>query len=81
MPILVLTGRGHEDDVLRAFALGVDDYVTKPFSPRLLVARVAGLLRRSAEGQRRECATVLRAHPFELDTEFHEVRKDGSRSS
>src|SRR5436190_7223439 len=49
VPIIMLTALGNEDDVMRGFGLGIDDYVTKPFSRRLLVARVAGLLRRAAE--------------------------------
>jgi two-component system, OmpR family, response regulator len=77
VPILMLTGRGREEDVLRGFRLGVDDYVTKPVSMRLLVARAAALLRRAAERDRRERETRLRAGPLELDSEFHEVRNDG----
>ena len=47
VPVLVLTARGDEADRVRGFALGADDYVTKPFSPRELVARVAAILRRT----------------------------------
>jgi two-component system OmpR family response regulator len=77
VPILVLTGRGQEDDVMQGFHLGVDDYVTKPVSMRLLVARVAALLRRATERQRRERDTRIQTGPFELDSQFHEVWKDG----
>ena len=49
VPIIMLTARGEETDKLRSFDSGVDDYVTKPFSPRELVARVKALLRRSGE--------------------------------
>lgn len=49
-PVVMLTARGEEEDRLRGFALGVDDYLPKPFSPRELVARVLAVLRR-AEGQ------------------------------
>lgn len=47
IPIMMLTVRGEEDDVVRALELGADDYLTKPFSPRTLVARVRALLRRA----------------------------------
>ncbi|GHP00049.1 DNA-binding response regulator [Reticulibacter mediterranei] len=46
-PIIMVTGRGTEDDRLRGFAEGADDYVTKPFSPRELVARIGAVLRRN----------------------------------
>ena len=49
VPIIMLTARGEESDKLRSFDTGVDDYVTKPFSPRELIARVKALLRRSGE--------------------------------
>jgi two-component system response regulator RegX3 len=51
LPILMLTARGSEDDVLRGFRCGADDYVTKPFSVAELVARVEALIRRSADGR------------------------------
>jgi two-component system, OmpR family, alkaline phosphatase synthesis response regulator PhoP len=47
VPILMLTARGEEDDVLRGFEAGADDYLVKPFSPRVLVARVRAILRRA----------------------------------
>lgn len=46
IPIMMLTVRGEEDDVVRALSLGADDYLTKPFSPRILIARIKALLRR-----------------------------------
>ena len=54
LPILMLTARGDEDDVLRGFEAGADDYLVKPFSPRVLVARVRAILRRvGLEGDER----------------------------
>lgn len=49
VPIIMLTAKVEEEDILRGLAYGADDYVTKPFSPRQLIARVAALLRRSSE--------------------------------
>ncbi|MFN7937989.1 MAG: response regulator transcription factor [Bryobacteraceae bacterium] len=46
IPTLMLTARGHPDDVLRGFAAGADDYLTKPFELQILIARIGGLLRR-----------------------------------
>ncbi len=53
IPVIMLTVRGEEDDVVRALSLGADDYLTKPFSPKILIARIKALLRRAgleAEG-------------------------------
>ena len=50
VPILMLSARAAEDDILEGLSIGADDYVTKPFSPRTLVARVQALLRRAAAG-------------------------------
>lgn len=51
VPILMLTARGEEDEQLRGFQAGADDYLTKPFSPKLLVARVSAILRRAGLGE------------------------------
>ena len=73
MPIIMLTARGEEADRVRGLELGADDYVTKPFSPKELVARVAALLRRTraADSRRpRSCATARST----IDLDRHEVR-------
>ncbi len=55
LPILMLTARGEEDDVLRGFDAGADDYLVKPFSPKVLIARVRAILRRAGlEAEERE---------------------------
>ena len=54
VPILMLTAKGEEADVLQGFDIGADEYITKPFSPRILVARINAVLRRtSGRGRRR----------------------------
>ncbi len=73
VPVIVLTVRNAEEDVLRAFDLGADDYVTKPFSPRQLVARVKAALRRTG-GSEREALT---AGPVRLDLARHEISLPG----
>ena len=76
-PIVALTARRAEDDVMRAFGLGVDEYVTKPFSARVLVARVAAVLRGAAEGDRRRRDDRIRVGGLELDVRSYEARIDG----
>jgi two-component system alkaline phosphatase synthesis response regulator PhoP len=71
IPIIMLTARGEEPDRVRGLELGADDYVTKPFSPKELVARVKALLRRVERpaGPR----TILRYGPLSIDIERHRV--------
>ena len=72
-PILMLTARGQESDKVIGLEIGADDYVTKPYGPRELRARVKALLRRSAETER----AVHRFGEFELDTGRCELRRSG----
>jgi len=51
LPVIILTAKGEEEDVIAGFNAGADDYITKPFSPKVLSARVAAVLRRSAESR------------------------------
>ena len=74
VPIIMLTARGEEEDRIRGLKTGADDYVTKPFSPRELVARVEALLRRSRPAL---AGDVLQVGDLELDTAAHRVRRGG----
>ena len=74
-PILMLTARVEEADQLVGLELGADDYMAKPFSPRLVVARVRALLRRSAPAP--QAATILRAADLEIDLGAHTVHRAG----
>ncbi|MEV4946560.1 response regulator transcription factor [Streptomyces sp. NPDC053755] len=76
VPILLLTARTTEEDMLLGLDLGADDYLTKPYSPRELTARVRALLRRSRKAGAAEPA-VLRVGDVELDTARFEVRVAG----
>jgi DNA-binding response OmpR family regulator len=76
VPVVMLTARDDETDLVIGLSVGADDYVTKPFSPRELVARIKAVLRRvdyAAEG------VVLRHEGVELDPATRQVSRDGSR--
>jgi len=75
VPIIMLTARAEETDRVVGLELGADDYVTKPFSPRELVARVRAVLRRTQPSP--APAPVLRAGPLTLDREAHTVALSG----
>ena len=70
VPVMMLTVRGEEEDLVRALDLGADDYLTKPFSPRTLLARVKALLRRSGM----ESTAPVAAGRVTLDLSEHTVR-------
>jgi two-component system, OmpR family, alkaline phosphatase synthesis response regulator PhoP len=74
VPIIMLTARVEEDDRLRGLEIGADDYVTKPFSPRELVARVRAVLRRSE--QRHVDGDLLRVSDLVIDVARMSVRRD-----
>jgi len=74
IPIIILTARSEEVDKIVGLELGADDYVTKPFSPRELTARVKAVLRR---GQAAQPQAVLQAGTLELQTEKHIVQLKG----
>ena len=78
VPILMLTAKASEDERVGGLALGADDYLTKPFSPRELVARVRAVLRRT-QGAEMPLVEVLSLDEgaLEIDTVQHEVRRDG----
>jgi len=73
VPIIMLTAKGQEDDRVRGFELGADDYVTKPFSPRELVARIGAVLRRSHPEEEDE----LVSGALRLDLKRHRATVDG----
>jgi two-component system, OmpR family, alkaline phosphatase synthesis response regulator PhoP len=76
LPILVLTARGEETDRIVGLELGADDYVTKPFSPRELVARVKALLRRAAPAA--PAAQAVEAGELRIDPASFEVTRGGA---
>jgi DNA-binding response OmpR family regulator len=75
LPIIIVTARGEETDRVVGLEIGADDYVTKPFSPKELVARVGALLRRAKPAPPSE--PVVHYGPIQLDAERHVVRSAG----
>jgi DNA-binding response OmpR family regulator len=73
VPIIMLTARAEETDRIVGLEIGADDYVTKPFSPREVVARVRAVLRRAQPADEREPPPVLRVGPITLDRSTHTV--------
>lgn len=74
VPVIFVTARMSEDDRLKGFDVGADDYLTKPFSPRELVARVEAILRRYSD---RELGTVIRFGNIEIDSAAMILRVNG----
>lgn len=75
VPIIMLTARGSERDELQGFELGVDEYISKPFSPKILVARVSAILRRTGSGAVEQ---NIKIGGIEVDKAAHMVKVDGS---
>ena len=74
VPIIMLTARGEESDELQGFNLGVDEYISKPFSPKILVARVEAILRRTGQDAGND---VLSAGGIVIDKSAHQASVDG----
>ena len=79
IPIIMLTALCEEADVVAGLELGADDYISKPFSPRVLLARVKAALRRIEGAQPVEKADVLRVHNIEIDVGRHKVEVAGEQ--
>ena len=73
VPIILLTAKSDEKDELKGFELGIDEYITKPFSPKILVARIEAILRRTTS----EESQFLEAGGIQLDISAHKVLING----
>jgi len=78
LPVLMLTAKGDESDVVLGLGIGADDYMVKPARPKELVARVRALLRRGKVGAEEAAPLVLRVGPMEIDEERFEIRLNGA---
>ena len=74
VPIIMLTAKADERDELRGFELGVDEYISKPFSPKILVARVEAILRRTNQASKED---ILEVGGIRIDKAAHSVTVDG----
>ncbi|MDD3816171.1 MAG: response regulator [Desulfocapsaceae bacterium] len=85
LPIIMLTAKGEENDVTAGLDLGADDYITKPFSPKILVSRIKSILRRreelSGEDGREAKDGLLKVHDIVIDAKRYEVLVAGSSIS
>jgi two-component system phosphate regulon response regulator PhoB len=80
IPIIMLTAKGEDDEVMAGLDLGADDYVTKPFSPGVLVSRIKAVLRRKVKGQtpvNSEPGQAIPIHDLLIDPRRHEVKVGG----
>ena len=77
IPIILLTAKSQEEDKLYGYDIGADDYITKPFSPKILVARVEAILRRT--NKLGGASEVKKAGAIVLDKTAHEVKIDGKQ--
>ncbi len=76
IPVIMLTAKGEENDVLNGFELGADEYINKPFSPKILMARVNAVLRRSSDET--PTKTIVEAGGISLDVDAHVATNDGN---
>ena len=80
VPVIMLSARGEEYDKLFAFEIGVDDYVTKPFSPKEVMARINAVTKRKAAKQKQDEGRVIRFEGLEIDMAGRNVYVDGEKA-
>lgn len=79
IPIIMLTAKGEEEDIVSGLEQGADDYISKPFSPKVLIARLKAVLRRKGENDETpEVAETIIIHELKIDTGRHEVQVAGN---
>ncbi len=72
LPIIMLTARGEEEDIVKGFEYGADDYVTKPFSPKILISRIKAVLRRQND-EKYDNNSILSIHELSINPQKYEV--------
>lgn len=77
IPIVMLTAKGEESDIVSGLNLGADDYITKPFSPRVMIARVQAVLRRALADVGQQTSRTIAIHELVVHPRRHQVLVDG----
>lgn len=77
IPVLILTAKSEDSDVISGLELGAEDYITKPFSPKVLIARIRAALRRTMEDKAIPQDSLLQVHEISLDVTRHEASIEG----
>lgn len=80
VPIIMVTARGQDEDIIRGLEMGADDYISKPFSPKVLVARASAVLRRSEIQVSSQPSTTYSDNYLAIDIEGHRVFVDGEET-
>lgn len=76
-PVIMLTAKGEESDIVRGLELGADDYITKPFSPKILTSRIRAVLRRGSYADETDTGKINVDGRLQIDFDRHEVWVDG----
>ena len=74
-PVIIVSAREADEDIVMGLGMGADEFVTKPFAPKVLVARIRALLRRVRDGS----TSMVRFGPFQLDVNGYSLTRDGER--
>lgn len=77
LPIIMITARGEEEDIVKGFEYGADDYVTKPFSPKILISRIKAVLRRQKD-EKYDNNSLVTIHELAINPQKYEVLMDNS---
>ena len=77
IPIIMLTAKGEEADIVTGLELGADDYITKPFSPRILIARVRAVIRRKKKEETDDDMSVIQVHDIVINSHKREIIANG----
>ena len=78
LPIIMLTARGEEEDIIKGFEYGADDYVTKPFSPKVLISRINAVLKRHSNNEDHDTDSVIKVHGLLINPKKYEVLLNNS---
>ena len=80
-PVLMLSARGEEYDKLFGFEIGADDYVTKPFSPKEVLARINAIIKRNSSASSQNASEIVKFEGLEINFTAREVRIDGEKAN